>query len=51
MDREELKQLESLIEKYVEKYGDDVSNDRYSALKVAHDTVTATIVGGCYEKI
>lgn len=50
MTREELNQLERLLERYGIEYADTMSNDRYAACVVMMETVMASIVYGLYKE-
>ena len=44
MTREELTTLQTLLEQFNTEYGDDISNDRYTALVVTNETIDSIVI-------
>ena len=44
MTREELTTLQALLEQFNVEYGDDISNDRYTALVVTNETIDSIVI-------
>ena len=44
MTREELTTLQALLEQFNTEYGDDISNDRYTALVVTNETINSIVM-------
>ena len=44
MTREELTTLQALLEQFNTEYGDDISNDRYTALVVTNETIDSIVI-------
>ena len=44
MTREELTTLQTLLEQFDTEYGDDISNDRYTALVVTNETIDSIVI-------
>ena len=44
MTHEELTTLQTLLEQFNTEYGDDISNDRYTALVVTNETIDSIVI-------
>lgn len=44
MTREQLTTLQALLEQFNTEYGDDISDDRYTALVVTDETIDSIVI-------